>query len=273
MYRILIPVDFSDYSEYALEIACSIAREMNGQIVLLHMMGLSESVYDKNEAQEYKEAMYYMGLSKKRFKSFLDKPYTKGIKITEIVQNYKVFSELDNVSREQNIDLIIMGSQGAKGLDEVFVGSNAEKVVRTSEVPVLVVKSPNPNFKIKRIVFASDFKVEGLEALKKTINFSKLFSAELLLLYVNTPGNKFLRTLEIEEKISEFQDKLGTNLKVIVYDDYNVELGILNYCTHNKVDLIALPTHGRKGLPHFLMGSIGEDLANHSTLPVLTIKM
>lgn len=273
MKKILVPTDFSKHSEYALEVACCIAKDKGSHIVLIHMMGLSEAVYAKSETQEYEEAMYYMKLAKKRFKKVLDKPYTKGIKITETVQNYKIFSEINTVAKEQNIELIVMGSHGTKGLNEVFVGSNTEKVVRTSEVPVLVIKSPNPNFKINKMVFACDLKKESLKPFINVNIFAKSFSAEIQYLYINTPGEHFLSTHKIHEKATEFMDNAMTDKSVIIYDDHSVESGILNYCENHNVDIIAIPTHGRKGLSHFFLGSLGEDLANHSKLPLLTFKI
>ncbi|UWX54489.1 universal stress protein [Maribacter litopenaei] len=150
MKRILVPVDFSETSTHALEIAALIAKRQKAEIVVLHMLGLSEAVLTKNEIQEYEEAGYYMELAKKRFIPFLDKPYLKNIKIREIVQNYKIFKEFNTLAQEQKIDLIVMGSHGTSGISEVLVGSNTEKVVRTSNVPVLVVKMQNPNSRSKK---------------------------------------------------------------------------------------------------------------------------
>lgn len=91
MKKILVPVDFSEHSEYALEVAASIAKQNDAELLVVHMMGLSESVVNKNESKEIMEAMYYMKLAQKRFANFLDKDYLKGLKVTDMVHNYKVF--------------------------------------------------------------------------------------------------------------------------------------------------------------------------------------
>ena len=57
------------------------------------------------------------------------------------------------------------------------------------------------------------------------------------------------------------------------YNHCNVEKGVLNYAESQAADLIGIPTHGRQGLSHFFMGSIGEDIANHSKIPVVTFKL
>jgi hypothetical protein len=86
MKKILVPVDFSNHSEYALEVAATLAKKHDSDIVILHMLGLSEAVFTKDDSQEFMEAQFYMKLAKKRFNEFLDKSYLKGIKVTETVQ-------------------------------------------------------------------------------------------------------------------------------------------------------------------------------------------
>jgi len=274
MKKILVPVDFSEPSTYALEVAAKIAKQQQSEIIVLHMLGLSEAVLTKDETQEFEEAKYYLGLAKKRFNSFLDKSYLKGIKITQIVQNYKIFKELNKVAQEQHIDLIVMGSHGTSGFNEFFVGSNTEKVVRTSDIPVLVIKGPTPNFKIKNVLFACSFGADSVWAYKKAIAFAKKFSAKLKLIYINTPYDNFLSTSEAKERFTNFMFKAGdSNLHIEIYNDYSVERGVFNYSKKEQIDVLAIPTHGRKGLSHFFIGSVGEDIANHSKIPVVTFRI
>ena len=276
MKKILVPIDFSEHATDALEVAAKIAKQQNASITVLHMLGLSEAMLTKDESQEYEEAMYYMNLAKKRFKDFLDKSYLKDVEVHEMVQNYKIFKELNNVAREQNADLIVMGSHGASGFNEFFAGSNTEKVVRTSNVPVLVVKHRRLEFTIKNILFACDFNDESILAFKNAKAFATNFSAKLELIYVNTPYESFISTTEIEERISKFFYKAGEdNQDVAIYNDYSVEHGLMNASKKGDFDILAIPTRGRKPLSHFLLGSrsVGEDLANHANLPVLTFKI
>ena len=105
MGKILVPVDFSDHSAYALEVAASLARHSGAEIVLLHMMGLSEAILTKDSAQEAAEAHYYMKLTHKRFQEFRDKPYLEGLKVHEMVQNYKIFSEVNEVAMDVKASL------------------------------------------------------------------------------------------------------------------------------------------------------------------------
>jgi len=278
MNKILVPVDFSDFSENALEVAATLAKRFDARIIVLHMLGLSEAVLTKDESQEFMEAQYYMKLAKKRFDSFLDKPFLKGVRVFETVQNFKDFNEINEIVKEQEIDLVVMGSHGSSGLNSLFVGSNTEKVIRTCEAPVLVIKKRRQNLEIKEAIFASDFEVENIPAYTKAIKFFKMLGAKVHLVYINRPNQYFKNDQEINGQIGLFMgvahhgDTLVEN-KVSILNDYSIEEGIYNYAKAVDADIIALPTHGRKGLAHFFKGSISEDIANHADLPVITLKI
>ncbi|WP_097046225.1 universal stress protein [Flagellimonas pacifica] len=272
MKKILVPVDFSKHSEYALEVAAQIAREKHMEICVLHMIGLSESVLSKNEAEEYKEAQYYMKLAKKQFKPFLEKEYLNGLKILQLVQNYKIFSEINTIVKELNIDLVIMGSHGVNRAKDAFVGSNTEKVVRTCEVPVIVIKRPRHNFTLNIVVFAFNFKDEIVGTYKRVKELAHFFHAEVYPVFVNTPSIKFLSNTTIEEKLAYYKERFDIQDEVVVYNDTSIEKGILNYAKKMNADAVVIPTHGRKGISHFIKGSVGESMANHANIPVITFK-
>ena len=278
MQKILVPVDFSEHSEYALEVAAAMAKHSGSEIVLLHMMGLSEAVLTKDSSQEAAEAHYYMKLTRKRFGDFLDKDYLEGVKVQEMVQNYKIFSEINEVALEVKADLIVMGSHGTSGLSSIFVGSNTEKVVRTSEVPVLVVKKQRPDYRPHRVVYACDYKVEDISAYKESLAFFKPWGVEVHLVYVNLPTEHFKSSEEIEREKEMFfkvahNGRKPADIKTHVVSDYSVEGGIFYFASSIGADLIAMPTHGRKGMAHFFKGSIGEDVANRAEIPVITFKV
>jgi nucleotide-binding universal stress UspA family protein len=278
MKKILVPTDFSEYSEYALKAAASLAKKQGADLVVVHMLGLSEAVISKDESREVMEALYYMKLAEKRFAEYLDKPFLKDIKIHTTVQNYKVFSELGEVAQEFDADMIVMGSHGSSGWDEVFVGSNTEKVVRTSPVPVLVVKHDQAEFTIDKVVFACDFRTESIPALTKARKLFDTLGAQMQLLYVHLPAEQFRSTTEVQERIERFFAEAGWDDHELMesidfYSDYTVEDGLFSYSNKVGADVIAIPTHGRRGLAHFFSGSIGEDIVNHSDIPVITFKI
>ena len=273
MKNIIVPIDFSDQSDNALQAAASIAKKHNATLYALHMLELNEAILSSSEGFHPEQTVFLIKLAEKRLKDFLDKTYLDGIKIVPIIKHFKVFSEISQVAQNHDVDLIVMGSTGSDGLKEIFVGSNTEKVVRHSDIPVMVIKTKAEQFNPKEMVFACDLKEENIHAFQRAKYIADTFSAELKLVYINTPGDEFLITAEIQQKIASFCSIVGYDVLIAIYNDYNIERGILNFAANSNADIIGIPTHGRKGLSHFFMGSIGEDVANHSVLPVVTFKI
>ena len=277
MKKIIVPIDFSEYSEYALETAAMIARKNNSEILALHMLEMSEAILTRTGTDMQMETMFFLQLAEKKFDDFLKKDYLKGLKVSPIIKHFRVFSEVNEVAEEYGADLVVMGSHGASGIKEFFIGSNTEKVVRHSNIPVLIIKHNPILTDFEKVVFACDF---SEEAITPYINAQKLFKkldSKVNLIYVNLPNERFRSTSEMETKVVGFLKKAEGNLdnygKVKFYSDYTIEQGILNYANSIGADLVALATHGRTGFLHLLEGSITEDLANHSVLPVMTFKI
>ncbi|MFI8603418.1 universal stress protein [Cellulophaga sp. HaHa_2_95] len=274
MKNIIVPVDFSIQSENALKAAVSLAKKHNSKIFALHMLELNQAYITGAEGAHPEQTVFLLKLAEKRFSDFLNKPYLKDVEVKPIIKHFKVFSEVNEVAEANDADMIIMGSHGTDGIMEIFVGSNTEKVVRNSEVPVLVVKHRLDDFTPKTMVFACDLKEENINAYQRAKYIAEQFSVTLHIVYINTPGDNFLSTEDITAKIDKFSSLVGPDfIDVKIYNDYTVEMGVINYAESQGIDIIGIPTHGRKGISHFFMGSIGEDVANHSTIPVVTFKI
>ncbi len=276
MKRILVPVDFSKEAENAARVATTIAKRTDSELFLVHMLELPVNIIDPAEIASINtgpQAIFYMKQANEKFKNFVKKPFFKGVKVVESVQFQLAFSGIIEESKKHKIDLIVMGSQGASGLQEMFIGSNTEKVVRKSDVPVLVIKKKNNNFDVKNMIFASDFRNEGKKSFPKVLEFAKIFKPKIHFLYVNTIHN-FNTTKEIERKMDRFINDFDMeDYEKVIYNDISVEKGILSYARDIDADLIALNTHGRSGLSQLFNGSIGRELANHALRPVITFKL
>jgi len=275
MKKIIVPVDFSEHSEYALETAAALAQKSNAELLVLHMLEIANAVLTSTHTTN--ETLFFLKLAEKRFENFLDKDYLKDIQVTPIVKHFKVFSEVNDVAKEHDADLIIMGSHGASGIKEMLVGSNTEKVVRHSEIPVLIVKHNPVLMDLENVVFACNFSEEATKSYTDAKKFFDRIGSTIHLVHVNTPNTGFRSTPEIEKSVATFLMKVDGNLDklnaVKYVSDYTVEQGILNFANTIGADLISVATHGRTGLAHLIEGSISEDIANHSALPVMTFKM
>lgn len=277
MKKIIVPIDFSEHSEYALKTAAKLAKKNDAEVLALHMLEMSDIMLSASDGFQDQKAVYFLKLAEQKFEDFLKKEYLLGVKVTPVVKHFKVFSEVNDVALKNEADLIVMGSHGTSGIAEFFVGSNTERVVRNASVPVLVVKNDVANVNFDVVAFACDFSEEAIAPYLKAVNMFKNMGSKLYLIHVNLPNDKFHSSLEIEKKVVNFFAKAERNLNkmedVHYTCDYTVEEGVLNCANKIGADLIVVPTHGRKGLAHFFEGSIGEDVANHSTLPVMTFKI
>lgn len=274
MKNILVPIDFSEYSEHALYMAASVASKVKAELHLVHTLNMGDSHLLDEEDDAIKAAPYIMAMEK-RFSNYIKKPYLSDLKVSYSVRQKSVHEEIEEVIEEVNADLIVMGSHGSKGLQEFFIGTNTQKVVRNSKVPVMVIKSKMEGFQIKKAVFACDFDPENVESYINAKVFFEKLEIDMKLLYVNTPDN-FKSTTKINKRIDAFfklMNEKRDHPKVKIHNDYNVEDGIMAYCKLKKASFIGIPTHGRKGLSHIFTGSIGEDIVNHSEYPVITFKI
>ncbi len=274
MKTILVPTDFSKHAENSLKVAAQIAKKNNGEIILLHMLELSTSGNDAfNTSHEIPELMFFKNAAVAKLEELENASYLNDIKVFTIVQFSMAFDGIMENAKKHHVDLVVMGSHGASGFHEMFVGSNAEKVVRNSEIPVLVIKKEEEVFKVDTLTFASDFSSEIRKPFEKVVDFAKYFNAHINLLHVITPNN-FSTTRAAEEKVRNFIEEFHfSDYSTHIYNDINVEKGILHFAKDSNSDVIAVCTHGRKGLAHFLNGSISEDLVNHAKRPVIAFKI
>lgn len=278
MKKIIVPVDFSEYSENALQTAAFFAKQTNAEIVVVHMLELSNAIISQSESYIQQEMLFYLELSKNKLTGFLDKEYLTGLTVTPIVKHFKIFSELDQLAREEKADLIVMGSKGVSGIKEMFIGSNTEKVIRYAHIPVLVVKEKPITKNIKKALFACDFSDDDVIPYKNAKKLFKSLDASLKVVYVTTPTSNFKSTQEIEKRMKRFFEQTEEDIdkelkKVSVISDYSVEKGVFYQAEKTKADVLVVATHGRKGISHFFEGSVSEDIANHSKLPVMSFKI
>ncbi|MCA0132338.1 universal stress protein [Winogradskyella alexanderae] len=275
MKKIIIPVDFSQHSEYALETGAALAKKHNAELIVMHMLELSESLISSSNNERSEETAFMLMLANKKFEAFLDKSYLEDITVTPLIKHHKVLKEVSKVAAFEKADLVVMGSRGHSDYDGIFTGSNTEKVVRYSEIPVLVVKSPPTSVEFKNIVLATDFLEGSILAVKNALELLNELAENVILLHVNLPNLSFLSTDEIDERVADFLKLARLGDKEVNIDyiaEHNVEDGVLSYARRINADAVAMITHGRKGLSHFFGGSISEDLVNHAKLPVVTFR-
>lgn len=272
--RILVPVDFSECSLNALRVAASVARKSKGKIFLIHILALPAYFSEKFEViEELPGGAETLNFIRLHFAEILKMPFMRGINAMEVILFENVYQTIVDFASENEIDLIVMGSHGASGFREFFIGSNTQKVVRTSECPVLTIKHRIERFQLKNVLFATDFSELSAMAFEKFHHIFRFWKPKYNFLKVITP-DEFESTAETMEKSRIFAEMLKPeNYKITILNHYNILDGISEYSNQIKPSLIALNTQGRTQLYQVFNESITEKLVNRSEYPVLSVKI
>lgn len=271
MKHILVPCDFSEQSSNALKFAVQLQKTSKSEIHLLHVVDLP-FLYDTmlmpalSFEQERLQDVQNVALEKlERMAKNIDMPVK--IKVLTGSPSEKMLEYI----AANAISLVIMGTKGATGMKEIFIGSNTEKIVRAAPVPVIAIKDDVRPRQIKNIVFPNTIQSdahEGLVAKVKELQHS--LQAHLHVVYINTPLN-FKQDSETRANLAHFaKHYMLHDCTTHVFNDVDEENGIVNFTKLIDADMIAVGTHGRKGLAHLLSGSLAEDLVNHSRIPIWT---
>lgn len=262
MKNLLVPTDFSEYAEAALEYAAFIAKIRKSKI---HLLTVVRSIAE----EEYKKA-------EEELNQLLKLDFLANIEIeTYIKIDGQICDKIIECAEDVKADLILMGSHGTSTVSDILLGSNTDRVVRKSEFSVLTIKHKVSNMKIDSIVFASDFSSESNRIFSIVRTFADKFNAQIHLLKINTPTH-FEPTRVSMEKINHFVENeglspiVGDKYKVALYSDSTQELGILNYCIENEIDMVTLGTH-KHSFWQLMFESTSKNLVSHSFRPVLTI--
>jgi nucleotide-binding universal stress UspA family protein len=277
MKKILVPTDFSENAKKALQFAAEISIKTGAAIEILHVNTTAayftpspDIVFDSTELDSYAAAVATDLRILKRALTIPEKFAHLDLE-TRIEGGY-LHETLKRIAEEDETDLIVMGTKGATGALEFFVGSNTEKVIRTASCPVLVVPEKANDFDLKTVVLATTLLPDQQEAFNEVARWQKEFHFGVKILYINTVGS-YGAIDDIQSKAAELCTKSGMVKMDLFPKNYvfNEEAAILEFSQENNADLIVMATHQRRGISHLIFGSLTEDTANHSDIPVLCV--
>lgn len=187
MKKILIPVDFSEYSQCAADYACQLIEQAQTkqEIDLLYVFINHSNMYANHHvspeimAPEIKRVEEKMQVMQDDLKSrFPD------VKTNTIYQHGNLYEEVSKVTALFPYDAVLMGTKGASGLEAIFIGSNTYDVIANSKTPVLAIPKETEKFKKDRVALLCNFKIAEMDALHQAINLLGN-DFELILIHVN----------------------------------------------------------------------------------------
>jgi len=149
--KVLVPIDFSDYSKSALKYAVDFAKSFGAEIVLVYVVEPIVYPPDFSMGQMAIPAISieWDNRAKEELTKLAESEMTKGIKVKTVLRTGKPFVEIIETAVEEDIDLIIIATHGHTGVEHILFGSTAEKVVRKAPCPVLTLREPVKGFHYK----------------------------------------------------------------------------------------------------------------------------
>ncbi|RMF56539.1 MAG: universal stress protein [Calditrichaeota bacterium] len=285
--HILVPIDFSEYSEQATQYAIFLAEHYGAEITLLHAVVLfHEDISEKAQVEQYQK------LAEMKEKEIHEKMVQqhevvseRGVQVkTEIRRGINAAEVILEYASEAQPDLIVIGTHGRSGLKKWIYGSVAEKVVRSSPIPVLTVHHSLESFSIKKILVPVDFSEQSQQAIKTANDIARDFSATPYFLHVIEheihPAYYTAEVVSLFEIDPELKERAKKRLQefVGVSDESRIMVTegkafreILNYIEEEQIDLTVMGARSGSGLEHFLVGSTADRVVRLAPCPVLTV--
>ena len=275
---ILVPIGFTNQSIVALKQAVTIARHTNSQLYLLSVVEMPTAIQKIFSDYEEKQKLFKQKLRENLIE--LSQMYCDGIQNIEFfVKSGKIYDQITELADSVNANLIIMGTEGTpKEIKKKFIGSNANKVVRSASCPVITIKGKSISNNCNVIALPLDLNKETREKVTNAIQFARLFSSEIVAFSISYDNddksvkNKLNRTLT---QVSEFIISKGIKCKtelVNISTSASFSSSIINYTKDINADLIMIMTKGEDNLDLNFLGSNARKLINMSDIPVMSIR-
>ncbi len=293
--KILFPTDFSRCANQALSRAHSLAKQYGAELHMLHGIVLHEDD-PHHPAHHFPDVNEIHARLKNSAEKQMDSTltaYGDGIQVVKAQERgIAAAPVILDYAKENDIDLIVMGTHGRRGLGHLFLGSVAEEVVRLAPCSVMTIreqKEPTPFEAVRNILVPIDFSDHAKNALVYAKEIAATYGAKLQLLHVveETVHPAFYTTglTSIFQFIPDVKPKSKENMMGLLEEadgpvvpaEFHVIEGraardISKFAEENSSDLIVISTHGLTGIEHFLIGSVTEKVVRQANCPVLTVK-
>ena len=275
---ILVPIGFTNQSLVALQQAVIIAKHTNSELFLLSVVEMPTALQKIFSDYEEKQKQFKDKLRENLVE--LSNKYCEGLSNVKcLVSSGKIYEEITDVAESVGASLIVMGTEGTpKDIKKKFIGSNANKVVRSAPCPVITIKGKSISDSCDLIALPLDLNKETREKVTNAIQYARLFNSEIRAFSVSYTNdddatkNKLNRTLsQVSEFITSKGVKCSTEL-VEISSSASFSGSIVKYTEDIYADLIMIMTKGEENLDLNFLGSNARKLINKSDIPVMSIR-
>lgn len=272
MKKILFPTDFSKTANNAFVYALKMAKFLEAELIVLHMYELPvvsyegysayiSEVYETIELNNFENFKDYIP----ELRKIAEEHQLEAVKMSHVLDEGDLVLAIKRLVKKEKINLIVMGTKGASGLKETFIGSNAGAVIKKIPVTSLIVPAKAKFEDIKTIGFTTRFRTKDHAALLQVLEFAKLMKAKVKCLYVRTFDSD-VKESKIDKWRADFK-KEPVEFFVIPHDD--VKQTIFDFLSHQNIDMLAMLTYKRSFLEGLFNQSLTKKLSYHSEIPLL----
>lgn len=269
----MIPVNFSQVSYKAFEFLSQLKDITPVSITLVHVIEVNSA--DWTGSVETSDTIDKAGLREKEQvarQKMMDLQQEFGFQFTNEILFGGLTSTLANYASQHGTDLIIMGTHGSDGWHEKISGSEAQHLVRHTDIPVITIHNDAAITPVKNILWVADFEKEKQpeDSISSIKLLQNIFRAKLHLLQIIDKEDEE-RISQLKQKMKIFAEALSLqNFECHLHHNHKIPAGVRNFNEVSEMDLVMVGTHGRIGLSHLLFGSIAETLVNHCIRPLMT---
>jgi len=276
MKRLLVPVDFSACAYNALNQSLIIASVTGAEVVLLHAIhipmrtdSLNVGSIDEME-REAKETLRGLESS---VEAWTETHGLDHISVKSVLSVGFPSEEIIRVAREMDVTMVVMGTQGAGGVEGFLLGSNAASVINHAGCPVLAMPADRLLYECDKVAFATDLQVIDSAAIEQVIAFARPYLATVEFVHLFTPNE-----IVASDQLTAFEKKVRAmvsypNLNFEGYESFheNVADALQQYVDGNKVDVLAMLKRERGFLSGLFHNSVTKKMTISAKEPVLVM--
>jgi nucleotide-binding universal stress UspA family protein len=274
MKKILFPTDFSDVAKNAFIYALKVADSIHAEIITLHVYELPQASYidvtpylheiyevtELSNFENYKDEVPVL-------RQIADENNLTHIKISHVLVMGSFIRKTLELIQKEKIDFVVMGTKGATGLKETFLGTVTTKVINNTRAIVLAIPEHCQYKPIKKILFITEYLPQDMVILKEIIVLAKVFKAHIDCLFV-----KATHQIDAEEFMEDWRQMIKKEDVVLhTIRSNDVEGVILDFIDLNKINLVAMHVYHKNFFEKLFQISLSKKLSFHVNVPILAI--
>lgn len=265
MKNMIVPIDFSPESLNGLRMAILFSQKVKLTIQMLYVIQKSEIEEQTENDQKAAESKF-----QKIVKEFLPK-LGNGSAMQYMISKGRVYQEVVSLAEKMEDCMISTSTHGASGFQELFIGSNAFRIISATDKPVITLRKNHCPSSIEKIVLPIDLSPDSRQKVPATAEIARLFGAEIHVVGIHTSRSK-----QNMKKIRSYVSQVAGYIEAKVRCESNEVFGdniaemVTNYASTIKADLISITTDKSSGLS-LIMGNTAHQILNRAEIPVLCL--